>query len=440
MTKTKPDAARSDAARPAAEIPEAFAGLLEPHRYKVFYGGRGGAKSQTFAIVLLMLGMQKPIRVLCAREVQKSIRDSVKRLLDDEIERLGLGAFYSSTSMEIRGKNGTLFIFSGLQNLESLKSLKGITHCWIEEAEALSHRSLDIIGPTIREEGSEIWLSFNPDRVNAPVWQRFVAARPANALVRKVGWQDNPWFPRVLDEERRLCLAQDPAKYDWIWNGNPREVTEGSYYGRQLMKARDEGRITHVPLEPGLPVHTAWDLGVGDSTAIWFFQFLPSNSAFSPTSPGEWRFIDYYEASGEGLAHYAEVLRQKGYAYERHIGPHDLAVRELGSGKSRIETARALGINFEIARNLPVLDGVDAVRSILPHAWFDSEKCRNGLACLWAYRKERDEQNACWKRTPLHDWTSHGADAMRYAAVGFRTQAPAIGAALARTNYDPFSR
>ena len=416
---------------PVAEIPEAFEGLFEPHRYKVFYGGRGGAKSQTFAIVLLMLGRQRPIRVLCAREVQRSIRDSVKRLLEDEIDRLGLRGFYTSTEMEIRGANGTLFIFSGLQNPESLKSLKGITHCWLEEAETLSERSLDIIGPTIREEGSEIWVSFNPDRINAPVWQRFVLNQPPNALVRKVGWQDNPWFPDVLEEERQACLALSAEKYDWIWNGNPREMTEGSYYGKYLLKARDEGRLTTVPVEPSLLVNTAWDLGVGDSTAIWFFQYLPVGGT------GEYRFIDYYEASGEGLPHYAEVLAKKGYRYGRHIGPHDLAVREFGSGKSRIETARGLGIDFDVAPNLPVLDGIDAVRSIIGASWFDKDKCAEGLKCLFAYQKERDDQHNCWKRTPLHDWTSHGADAFRYAAVGFLPPVKAVPPRTAHSNYNP---
>lgn len=418
---------------PIAEIPEAFGGLFEPWRYKVFYGGRGGAKSQTFAIVLLMLGRQRPIRVLCAREVQRSIRDSVKRLLEDEIDRLGLRGFYSSTEMEIRGANGTLFIFSGLQNVDSLKSLKGITHCWLEEAETLSERSLDIIGPTIREAGSEIWISFNPDRITAPVWQKFVVSPPSNALVKKVGWADNPWFPDVLNEERLNCLAQSQDKYDWIWNGNPREMTEGSYYGKLLLKAREEGRITTLTIEPGLLVNTAWDLGMSDSTAIWFFQYLPVGGG------GEYRFIDYYEASGEGLPHYAEVLAKKGYRYGKHIGPHDLAVRELGSGKSRIETARGLGLNFSVAPNLPILDGIDAARTVIGSSWFDKDKCADGLRALFSYQRERDEVHNCWKRSPLHDWTSHGADAFRYAAVGHRGTVFSGGYEKAATKFDPLA-
>ena len=398
-----------------AKLPEAFMELFKPHRYKVFYGGRGGAKSQSFAIALLMTGRQRKIRVLCAREIQKSIDESVKQLLEDEIDRLGLRGFYTSTKMEIRGANGTTFIFSGLRiNVESLKSFKGVTHCWIEEAETVSERSLDIIGPTIREEGSEIWISFNPDRVQAPVWQRFVVRQPpTGSYVRKVGWRDNPWFPAVLEQERLDCLRTDPEKYDWIWEGNPRLVAEGSYYGKLLQTAQNQGRIGSVPVDPGLPVHTAWDLGIADSTAIWFFQYLPAGHT------GEWRFVDYYEANGEGLAHYASVLNQKGYRYGQHIGPHDLAVRELGSGKSRIETARTLGLTFTIARNLPVMDGIEAVRQVLAAAWFDRERCGKGLACLWGYQRAYNEDLACFNPSPLHDWTSHGADALRYAATGF---------------------
>ena len=398
-----------------AQIPEAFRGLFEPHRFKVFYGGRGGGKSRSFARALLLLGTQRPLRVLCAREIQLSIRDSVKRLLDDEVRRLELGAFYQSTDAELRGANGTLFIFAGLRsNPEKIKSYEGLTHCWIEEAESVSDRSLDLIAPTMRTPGSEIWISFNPDRVNAPVWRRFVVQAPPDALVRKVGWRDNPWFPEELRKEMEHCRATDPARWAHVWEGEPRLVAEGSYYGRLLQQAESEGRVGRVPAEPGLLVHTAWDLGMGDSTAVWFFQHLPAGRL------GEWRFIDFYEASGEGLAHYAEVISKRGYRYGKHIAPHDIAVRELGTGKSRLEAARALGLNFEAAPRLPVADGIEAARQVLENAWFDREKCGKGLSCLWGYQREFDPARACFRTQPLHDWTSHGADAFRYAAVGFR--------------------
>ncbi len=404
-----------------ANIPAAFAPLFQPHRYKVFYGGRGAGKSRSFARALLLIGVQRPVRVLCAREIQLSIRDSVKRLLDDEIRRLKLGDIYHSTESEIRGANGSLFIFAGLRSSpEKIKSYEGLTHCWIEEAETVSERSLDLLIPTMRAPGSEIWISFNPDRVTAPVWRRFVVQAPPDALVRKVLWRDNPWFPEELRKEMEHCRATDPARWAHVWEGEPRLVAEGSYYGRLLQRAEEAGRVGRVPVEPGLLVHTAWDLGVGDSTAVWFFQHLPAGRL------GEWRFVDFYEASGEGLAHYAEVLARRGYRYGKHIAPHDIAVRELGSGKSRLEAARALGLHYDTAPRLPVADGIEAARQVLENAWFDREKCGKGLTCLWAYQREFDPVRACFRSQSLHDWTSHGADAFRYAAVGFRPESRAF--------------
>ena len=400
---------------PEAVIPSAFAELFRPHRYKVFYGGRGGGKSRAFATALLIEGTRRPIRCLCAREVQNSIRDSVKRLLDDEIERLGLRPFYESTDFEIRGANGSLFIFSGLRmSPERIKSFEALTHCWIEEAETVSEASLDLLVPTMRTEGSEIWISFNPRSAQSAVWQRFIVnAPPPGAYVRKVTWRDNPFFPDVLRAEMEHCRETDPAKFDHVWEGNPSAAAKGAYYAKALGEARDAGRLADVKPDPGLLVNTAWDLGISDSTAIWFFQYLPVGSL------GEWRFVDFYEASGESLAHYAGILAQKGYRYGQHIAPHDIAVRELGTGRSRLEAAAALGVNFTVCPQMPVADGIEAARQVIGSAWFDAKKCGQGLESLWAYQREYDEQHACWKERPLHDWTSHAADAFRYAAVGY---------------------
>lgn len=404
------------------EIAPAFEGLLDPYRYKVFYGGRGAAKSHTYAAVLLMLGAQKGLRVLCAREVQNSIRDSVKRLLDDEIDRMGLrGTIYQSTDFEIRNVNtGGMFLFTGLRsNPERIKSYEGIDICWVEEAESVSERSLDLLIPTIRGENSEIWFSYNPERMAGAVHKKFVLnTPPPRSLVKKVTYRDNPWFPAVLNEERKHCLATDPDKYDHVWEGNPVVIAKGSYYGKALQAAKDSdpSRIGTVPVDPYLLVNTSWDLGIGDSTAIWFFQF----HRVGPV--GEYRWIDYYEASGEGFPHYASVLASKGYNYGKHIAPHDIAVRELGTGKSRIETAKNLGINFTVCPQIGVDDGIDASRNVIAASWFDAKKCEQGLESLWSYQREWDERGACFKAKPLHDWTSHGADAFRYGAVGLNTK------------------
>ena len=167
-------------------------------------------------------------------------------------------------------------------------------------------------------------------------------------------------------------------------------------------------RVLPVPLDEGLPVHTFWDLGVSDTTCIWFGQ---------EHGPDGLRFIDYYEMSGEGLAHYANVLRFKKYKYGNHYGPHDIEVRELSTGKTRREAARLLGINFQVAPRLPKADQIEAARLLLGRSVFDEAKCEQGVKALEAYRKEWDDKHGCWKDSPLHDWSSHPADAFMIAAV-----------------------
>ena len=191
----------------------------------------------------------------------------------------------------------------------------------------------------------------------------------------------------------------------------------GTYYGALMQQAEAEGRITSVPHEPGLRVWTAWDLGVDDSTAIWFVQI---------SRGGEWRFIDYIEDSGAGLDHYARLLSQRPYVYEMHILPHDAAVRELGSGRSRIETLHELGVRpTRIVRQHSVADGINAVRMVLPRAWFDAAKCAAGIRALRNYRREWNENAQTWRASPVHDHASHGADAARYVALGVREEQPA---------------
>jgi hypothetical protein len=193
---------------------------------------------------------------------------------------------------------------------------------------------------------------------------------------------------------------------------------QGAYYATEFKQIDSDERITRVPAE-GMPVHTAWDLGIGDSTAIWFIQPIGR----------ELRVIDYYEASGVGLPHYAEVLQNRGYSYGKHYLPHDVTVRELGSGRSREETLRELGIKPEVVPRQEVDDGINAVRRILPMCWFDREKCGPGIEALRQYRTEFDERRKVFKSRPLHDWTSHAADAFRYFAVAWKDTAkkPARG-------------
>lgn len=228
------------------------------------------------------------------------------------------------------------------------------------------------------------------------------------------------WYIRVLKASETGVLAQEelddarrimsPEEYEREYECSFDNAIIGSYYGTQLNDAVKDGRVCNVPYDPALPVITAWDLGVGDSTAIWFVQKFQK----------EIRVIDYFEASGEGMAFYAKELTQRPYTYEQHIMPHDIRVRELGTGKSRYETALSLGIKpITIAKSLPVDDGIQAVRNILPMCWFDKKKTEQGRAALQDYHKEYDELRKEYKNRPYHDWTSHGADSFRMFAVGY---------------------
>jgi hypothetical protein len=222
--------------------------------------------------------------------------------------------------------------------------------------------------------------------------------------------------PEVLAREKVEMLKQtgNDALYEQEYFCSFEAPVQGAYYGTQLMDAEKTNRITNVPYEPYVPVNTYWDLGVGDTTAIWFMQEVGV----------EKRMIDYYETNGEGLDHYAKVLQEKGYVYGEHYAPHDIEVRELSSGRSRREIAQNLGINFKIAPKLSIEDGINASRVIIPTCWFDKVKCERGLNALKSYHKEWDEENKCYKNHPEHDWSSNGSDAFRYFAVSYRKVEP----------------
>jgi len=208
--------------------------------------------------------------------------------------------------------------------------------------------------------------------------------------------------------EAKRTMGED--RYEQEFECSFEAAIQGAYYAAEMKEAMDEGRICAVPYDKSLSVVTAWDLGIGDSTAIWFAQYAGR----------EIRIIDYYENSGVGLDHYAKVLADKGYHYTRHVLPHDARVKELGSGKSRIETLSNLGISdVQIAPSLAVEDGIQAVRSMIGRTWFDADKCERGIEALRQYRREFDDKLKTWRGRPLHDWTSHGADAMRYLAIGY---------------------
>jgi phage terminase large subunit len=272
----------------------------------------------------------------------------------------------------------------------------------------------EVIGPTLVDRGGSALFLGTPNGKN----QFYEIAQHAKA---REAAGDPDWFFRefkasetglldaaYLAQAKSLMTADEYAQE---FECSFEAAVKGAIYAKELDALRAQGRIGTVPVDPTLPVQTAWDLGIGDYTGIWFVQALRG---------GEVRVVDYYEASGEGLPHYAAVLAAKGYVYGTHWAPHDIQVRELGSGRSRLETAASLGIRFSIAPNVPVEDGIHAVRMLLPRCVFDQTRTKAGLEALTHYRRDYNARLNEFKATPVHDWASHGADAFRYLAVALQ--------------------
>jgi phage terminase large subunit len=397
-----------------AVFPEKLSCLFDPprSRYRVLYGGRGGAKSWGVARALLIKAAQAPMRILCAREFQTSIRDSVHKLLVDQITAMGMMGLFEVTQSSIRGLNGSEFFFVGLKNnVSNIKSFEGVDICWVEEAQSVSRLSWNVLIPTIRKEGSEIWVSFNPELEQDETYQRFVVSPPPGAVVQKINWSDNPWFPETLRAEKDSLKARDPAAYATVWEGVCRQTVDGAIFARELEMADIDGRIGRVPYDPVKPVHAVWDLGWSDQTAIWFVQFIGM----------ETRLIRYIEDSQKTITHYLAELQKFGYVYDTMHLPHDAQNKTLAAnGRSIEEIVRAAGHHVSILPKVPVADSINAARTIFANCWFDRENAGEGLNCLRHYRYEVDPDTGQFSRNPLHDQYSHGADAFRYIGLMIR--------------------
>ncbi len=398
-----------------AELPKQLEFLKEPHRYKVIYGGRGGAKSWTVARYLLALGVSRTIRVVCAREIRRSLKDSVRRLLIDQIEALGFGAHYSVADEVIKGANGSTFLFAGLKhNVEAIRSHEGVDICWVEEAQGVSRQAWETLIPTIRKEGSEIWVTFNPRDETDETWQRFVVRPPKDAVVRAVSWRDNGWFSDVLYAECEDLRERDPDAHAHIWEGQCRKAVEGAVYGEEMARARSEGRLTSVPYDPSTPVHTFWDLGWSDCVSIWMAQAVGL----------EFRVIDFLQGALKPVDWYVGELNKRGYVWGEDWLPHDARAETLAAAGRTIESQmKSLGRTVRIVEQVPVTDGINAARGVLRRCWFDADRCAEGLNALRHYRYDVDEDGRL-SRKPRHDWASHGADAFRYLAVSLEARRP----------------
>lgn len=387
-------------------IPEKFAPFLKPKRFKIAKGGRDSAKSWTIAQLLLLEGASRPIRVGCFREVQKSLKDSVYTLLWDQIERLGLSRFYSKTREEIRGANGTVFLFSGLslQTKDSLKSFEGLDYAWVEEAHSVSQGSWDVLTPTIRKPGSEIWVSFNPEMDTDPVYKMFVAKERDDAVVVSINWYDNPWKSDALDSEREQMKRDDPEKYLHIYEGQCRPAVEGAIYYKEVSRLRSENRLCNVPYDPMLKVHIVADLGFNDYMSLILVQKVAS----------EIRVIRYIEDRQRYIPSYSAELKELKLNWGTMFLPHDAKAQHL-TGASAQEQFQTLGWNVQIVPDIGVENGIRKTREVFHRVYVDKSNASDLLNRLGRYRRRVNADGQA--STPVHDDESHGADGFRYMAI-----------------------
>ena len=405
------------------EIPTAavFEPLLAPARYKGAWGGRGSGKSHFFAEKLIEDSLCEPgLLSVCIREMQKSLKDSAKRLIESKLARFGLGEAdgFKIFRDAIRTPGDGVIIFQGMQdhNAESIKSLEGFRRALVEEAQSLSHRSLTLLRPTLRAPGSELWFAWNPRHRGDPVDAMLRGAEiPTGAIVVRANWSDNPWFTAELEQERQDCLRMSPEQYDHVWEGGYARVTAGAYYARDLNEARAAGRIGRVAADPLMTHRAVFDIGgtgaKADAAAIWIVQFVGR----------ELRWLDYYEARGQPLAAHVAWLRANGYGHALCILPHDGATNDRVHDVSYESALRQAGFAVQVVRNQGKGAAnlrIEAARRLFPMMWFHEAKCAAGLEALGAYHERQDEARGIGLG-PAHDWSSHAADAFGLGAVAY---------------------
>lgn len=401
------------------ETAAVFEPLLEPARYKGAWGGRGSGKSHFFAEALIENSLyERGLLSVCIREVQKSLKQSSKRLLEAKLKDLGLGERdgFKVFNEIIQTPGDGLIAFQGMQDhtAESIKSLEGFKRAWLEEAQTISATSLNLLRPTIRAPGSEIWASWNARRKTDPVDYMFRGPEtPTGAVVVQANWGDNPWFTSELEQERLDCLRMQPDQYDHIWEGGYVTVAAGAYFAKGLADAKAEGRIGRVAADPLMTLRAYWDIGgtgaKADACAIWIVQFIGQ----------EVRVLDYYEQVGQPLAAHVEWMRSAGHGKAQCILPHDGAANDKVYQVSYESSLRAAEFDVRVVPNMGAGAAnrrIEAVRRLFPQIWFNADKTESGRDALGWYHEKRDEARGVGLG-PDHDWSSHAADAFGLMAV-----------------------
>lgn len=410
------------------DTPRVFAPLIQPSRYKGAWGGRGSGKSHFFAEHLIESHLlERGLRSVCIREVQKSLKESSKRLIEDKLAKYSIGEAdgFKVFNEVIETPGDGIIIFQGMQDhtAESIKSLEGFRRAWCEEAQTLSARSLTLLKPTIRDDDSELWFSWNPRRKTDPVDAMLRGSElPTGAVVVKANWKDNPFFTAVLEQERQDCIRMTPEQYEHIWEGGYATVLEGAYYAKPLAQARQEGRIGKVAPDPLMTVRLFFDIGgtgaKADACSIWAAQFVGK----------EIRILDYYEAVGQPLSFHLEWLRTKKYdpGKARIWLPHDGSTQDKVYDVSFESALKQAGYQVEVVPNQgkgAALKRIEAARRLFPSMWFNEPTTQPGIDALgWYHEKKDDERNI--GLGPEHDWASHGADAFGLMCVAYEAPNP----------------
>ncbi|HTI82975.1 MAG TPA: PBSX family phage terminase large subunit [Acetobacteraceae bacterium] len=397
------------------QVPRKLKSLLLPKRYKGAYGGRGGAKSHFFAEQIVLRCLMRPTRVVCIREVQSSIKDSVRQLLVDKIEKLGVGSMFEVLDNEIRGPQGSLIVFKGMQsyNATNIKSLEAYDIAWVEEAQTFTQHSLDLLRPTLRKEGSELWFSWNPRFKTDPVDQFFRRNPPPDAVSVLINWRDNPWFPDVLRREMLHDFATDEDKAEHIWNGAYGN-SQGAILARLVNAAERAGRISdEIVYDPlGAPIEVSSDIGFRDTASWWYWQRVQ----------GGFHLLKYEGESGYDADDWIPIIGKNIEAMGAKLGqiwlPHDARAKTFQSKHTTAEKFLESfgGGKVSVVPQSKKMDQISAARSVLPKCAFNETACEHGLDGLRAWEYEYDEENGVFSREPLHNWASHPADGFCYGA------------------------
>lgn len=414
------------------QIPTArvFQPLLQPSRYKGVHGGRGSGKSHFMVDMLIEDALRFPseagegMRGLCFREVQKSLKDSVKALIEEKLSEFGLGEAdgFKVFREVIETPGDGQLIFKGLQDhtVDSIKSLQGFHRAFGEECQSLSARSVSLLRPTIRWENkrlglqSELWFAWNPRRKADPIDEMLRGKYlPAGTTVLQANWKDNPWFPSVLEDERQDCLRSNPDQYEHIWEGDYAKVTVGAYYAQQLTAARAEGRIGNVSADPLMSLRAVWDIGgtgaKSDACSIWIVQFVGR----------EIRFLNYYEAQGQPLATHVNWLRANGYGHSTCFLPHDGASNDKVYDVSYESALKEAGFEVFVVPNQgkgAAMARIESSRRMFPAMWFNEAKTTAGIEAIGAYHAKKDDKRLI-DLGPNHDWSSHAADSFGLVSI-----------------------